>query len=125
MGIYSRMNSVKMDSRLLPLIEENLLPQGQSIEEYRQTMQYLGQFLPAGSLLPRENIRTPADVVYVQISFGEEFTVDTVEPLAWRVTDRSEKHRLLIAWVQVDNLKALAAQEAVRIIRPVMPPQKR
>ncbi len=119
--IYSK----KMDSSLLPLLNEKFLPPGQSIEDHRNTMQSLGHFLPTGSPVPRKELSAPADIVYLEISLAENYPPESVEQYAWLIVNQSDKHGLVIAWVRVDGLKELAEQEAVQMIRPVMPPELR
>ncbi len=112
----------KLDSSLLPFLDEKFLPPGQSPEDYQDTMQKLGQFIPAGSALPGKELLAPADIIYLEINLEESFTTKSVEPFTWLTINHSDKHHLVIAWVRVNNLKSLAEQDAVRFIRPVIPP---
>ena len=112
----------KMNSSLLPLIDEKFLPSGQNIENYLNTMQKIGQFLPAGSSIPNKGIHVPANLVCLEISLSESNSRENINQYTWLVLNHSNKYQLTIAWVKVDELIDLARLEAVRFIRPVMPP---
>jgi len=114
--------SKKIDSSLLPLLDEQFLPSGQTKNSYRKTMQDQGQLVPAGSNLPRKDIQAPVDLLYLEVSLVEDYSIESIEPYIWLIINQSEQNRLVIAWVQVSQLESLAEQEAVRSIKPVLPP---
>ena len=111
----------KLSSDLLQLIDEQLLPPGETEDSLKATMQKLNQFQPADTFVNGIG-SAPGDVVYVYVSVQPTASTNIIDTYAWKVTDRDEQDHLAVAWVQTANLEVLASLNAVLHIVTVMPP---
>jgi subtilisin family serine protease len=112
----------KISSDLLRLIDENYLPPGQTRENLRRQMQELKQYRLETSQ-QRVMASEERELVYVYIYLAPAVETSYVEKYAREVTHRDEANHLAAAWVEVKNLEALAADDAVRAVRTIMPPR--
>ena len=112
----------KISSDLLRLIDENYLPPGQTRENLRRQMQELKQYRLETSQ-QRVMASEERELVYVYIYLAPAVETSYVDKYAREVTHRDEANHLAAAWVEVKNLEALAADDAVRAVRTIMPPR--
>ena len=112
----------KLSTDLLQLVNPGSLPPGQTTENLELQMQNLGQFRRAGSVSAEVDGKVAGDLVYVYIYLKPPAETRVIEPYVWEITDRDEENHLAVAWVEVNELEALASQEVVCTIRTVMPP---
>lgn len=112
----------KLSTDLLQLIDEKYLPPGQSGVDLKRRMQALKQFYPASAAEQTGNGKAAGARVYVYIYLEPPVNTHDINEYAWEVTDRDEENHLAVAWVEVENLEALASRESVRMICTVTPP---
>ena len=115
-------NHKKISTDLLQLIDEDFLLPGQTKEELQRQMQNLKQF----RLEPNQQrgaMNENNELVYVYIYLTPSAETCIVDKYAWEITDRDEYNHLVVAWVEVKNLEALASDNAVQVIRTVIPPR--
>lgn len=110
----------KLSTDLLQLVNENFLLPGQTLDAVKKQMQELKQFRPAGAVCTTGEVS--GDMVYVYIYLNPTASTSIIDPYACEVDGRDEENNIAVAWVEVNNLEALAALEGVRSIRPVLPP---
>jgi hypothetical protein len=69
------------------------------------------------------SIEVAADVVYVYIYLKKSASINAVDEFLSEITRVDEKNKIVVAYVEVARLSSLAEQDAVRVIRPVAPPE--
>ena len=115
----------KLSTDLVQLINRDYLLPGQSVEDLKDEMKALKQFVPAAETGMRANGMMSGDLVYVYIYLYPDHSTYVVDSYAVQITNRDENNQLAVAWVEVEQLEALASLEAVRTICTVMPPLTR
>jgi PKD repeat protein len=61
-------------------------------------------------------------LVYVYVKVNPGYSTHIIDSYAYEVPNRDDSNQLAVAWVDVQNLEALAAEEGVRSISEVTPP---
>jgi hypothetical protein len=114
-------NLQKLSTDLLQLYDANFLPSGTTLEEHLSSMEKTSQFAP-NKLYTDKDMQVKKGKVYVYIFFNKDYQINAADNLILQVTDRDEKNRMIVAWVEIDKLPDIAALQAVRTIRSVLPP---
>ncbi|WP_340820677.1 PGF-pre-PGF domain-containing protein [Methanolobus sp. WCC4] len=113
----------KLSTDLLKLIDENELDEESEIAEIQ--MDAPTQLSTTNFISKNVDTQIPDDLVYTYIYLTPSSNIENIEPYVWDITDRDEKNKIAVAWVEVGNLEKLAGIESVRNIRTVMPPEVR
>ncbi len=111
----------KLDSQLLPLVNEAFIPQGKTksdlISEMKSGRQISSQIIKNGV----DKGKTALGVnVYVQLKNG--FSIDEIKPYVLLIQNRDNKNHLAACVVDVNRLDELAMLEAVMNINTVWEP---
>jgi hypothetical protein len=61
-------------------------------------------------------------LVYVYITTSDQVNPALINPYVWNITNTDPANHLLVAWINVHNLTALASLDTVQSIRSVTPP---
>lgn len=124
---YSKSNMTdaqqKLSTDLMKLIDENELDEEPGLAGIQ--MDIPAQFSTTNFISRNVDTQIPDDLVYTYIYLNPSSNIGNIEPYVWDITDRDEKNKIAVAWVEVGNLEKLAGIEGVRNIRTVLPPEIR
>jgi len=114
----------KLSTDLLGLLSPVFLPQDKSLTNLKDEMTALKQMIPQGAsaAVKGQTAIAPADMVYVYVYLKPDADIHAVDEFLWKITDADEKNKTVVAYVDVSRLAVLAKQDAVKVIRTVLPP---
>jgi hypothetical protein len=113
----------KLSTDLLQLTGITGLPTGQTLDGLQPQMEQNHQLIWVDVYGKKTQDKTTGHpVVYVYIQTTGNTGAGLISAYVWNVTNTDPENRLIVAWVDVDNLTAVASLDSVRSIRTVVPP---
>ncbi|MFA6376779.1 MAG: S8 family serine peptidase, partial [Candidatus Paceibacterota bacterium] len=116
----------KLGSNLLKLIDNSFLfptqNRAQIVTEMKGLKQFIGKMESVKTIDKGITNKTHGDLVYVYINLESNVQTRLIDSIAWKVINRDENNHLVVAFVEVEKLEAIAALKGVKSITSVLPP---
>ena len=113
----------KLSTDLLQLTGSIGVPKGQTLDGLQQQMEQNHQLIWVDESGKKTQDKTTGHpVVYVYIQTTGNTGAGFISAYVWNVTNTDPENHLIVAWVDVNNLNAIASLDPVRSVRTVTPP---
>jgi hypothetical protein len=112
----------KVSTDLLQLSGRINFPTGMTRDALEQQMKQDHQLMWIDITGSKTENKTDYPVVYVYIKTREKIDPRFLDPYVWNITNADPANQLVVAWVNVSDLTALASLDPVLSIQTVIPP---
>jgi len=119
---YLKENRKKISSELLALIDDTLLPDGETKEQLINQIKNREALVTPGEANSKGLVPVSDNLVYVYISLNDGSNVNALKPFVNKITNQSEQNNLVVAWVEIGKIESLSKLTEVYSIDIVQPP---
>ena len=111
----------KISSDLIQALNHSIIPNSSSFQTKIETIKKMKQMRTVNDNVSVNEVLSNTDV-YVYIKFESGFSSEIINSFVTDITDVDDVNHLVVAWVPLANIEAIASLSGVKKISTVIPP---